>query len=190
MHNEMFEKKNAQTLLRLFAALSDEEKEKFLAGVNGADGEAPEEAQDAAEDAGSTSEGKDTASEENEAETHENGAQSEEETAPAAEEPDAEEETAEKAPAPAAEEEADAAEDAAPAEELKKAQEADEALLARITALEELVAKLTETMGDGKETDEGKTFGTSPSAPDGNDDALAEDDRIMRRYYAKQGYRH
>ena len=53
MHNEMFEKKNAQTLLRLFAALSDEEKEKFLAGVNGADGETPEEAQDAAEDAGS-----------------------------------------------------------------------------------------------------------------------------------------
>ena len=73
---------------------------------------------------------------------------------------------------------------------MKKAQEVDEALLARITALEELVAKLTETMGDGKETDEGKTFGTSPSAPDGNDDALAEDDRIMRRYYAKQGYRH
>lgn len=177
MHNEMFEKKNAQTLLRLFAALSDEEKEKFLAGVNGADEETPEEAQDAAEDAGSTSEGKDTASEEKEAETHENGAQSEEETAPAAEEPDAEDE-------------ADAAEDAAPAEEVKKAQEVDEALLARITALEELVAKLTETMGDGKETDEGKTFGTSPSAPDGNDDALAEDDRIMRRYYAKQGYRH
>ena len=173
----MFEKKNAQTLLRLFAALSDEEKEKFLAGVNGADEETPEEAQDAAEDAGSTSEGKDTASEEKEAETHENGAQSEEETAPAAEEPDAEDE-------------ADAAEDAAPAEEVKKAQEVDEALLARITALEELVAKLTETMGDGKETDEGKTFGTSPSAPDGNDDALAEDDRIMRRYYAKQGYRH
>ncbi len=182
MHNEMFEKKNAQTLLRLFAALSDEEKEKFLAGVNGADGETPEEAQDAAEDAGSTSEGKDTASEEKEAETHENEVRSEEETAPATEEPAAEEEPAE--------EEADAAEDAAPAEEVKKAQEVDEALLARITALEELVAKLTETMGDGKETDEGKTFGTSPSAPDGNDDALAEDDRIMRRYYAKQGYRH
>ena len=178
----MFEKKNAQTLLRLFAALSDEEKEKFLAGVNGADGETPEEAQDAAEDAGSTSEGKDTASEEKEAETHENEVRSEEETAPATEEPAAEEEPAE--------EEADAAEDAAPAEEVKKAQEVDEALLARITALEELVAKLTETMGDGKETDEGKTFGTSPSAPDGNDDALAEDDRIMRRYYAKQGYRH
>ncbi len=178
----MFEKKNAQTLLRLFSALSDEEKEKFLAGVNGADEETPEEAQDAAEDAGSTSEGEDTTPEENAAESHENEARSEKETAPATEEPAAEEEPAE--------EEADAAEDAAPAEEVKKAQEVDEALLARITALEELVAKLTETMGDGKETDEGKTFGTSPSAPDGNDDALAEDDRIMRRYYAKQGYRH
>ena len=188
MHNEMFEKKNAQTLLRLFAALSDEEKEKFLAGVNGTDKETPEEAHDAAEDAESTSEGKDTAYEESEAQTSESGAQSEEETAPAPEEPTAEEESDEKAPA--AEEEADATEDAAPAEEVMKAQEVDEALLARITALEELVAKLTEAMGDGKETDEGKTFGTSPSAPDGNDDALAEDDRIMRRYYAKQGYRH
>lgn len=186
----MFEKKNAQTLLRLFSALSDEEKEKFLAGVNGTDEETAEEAQDAAEDEESTSDGKDTASEESEAQTTESDEQSGEETALAPEEPAAEEESDEKAPEPAAEDETDAAEEAAPAEEVKKTEERDEALLARITALEELVAKLAEAVGDGKETDDGKTFGTSPSAPDGNDDALAEDDRIMRRYYAKQGYRH
>lgn len=186
----MFEKKNAQTLLRLFSALSDEEKEKFLAGVNGADGETSEEAQDAAEDAESTSEGKDTPSEESETQTHESGAQSGEETAPAPDEPATEEESDEKAPESAAEDGTETEENAAPAEDAEKAKEADDALLARITALEELVAKISETVGEKAETDEGKTFGISPSVPEDGDDALAEDDRIMRRYYAKQGYRH
>lgn len=186
----MFEKKNAQTLLRLFASLSDEEKEKFLAGVKDAGEETPETAQDGAEATETVGEGENTPPAQNEAQTAEKEAQDASDAAPAAEEPPTDAEHDGQATDPAAEGKTETEENAAPAEDAEKAKEADDALLARITALEELVAKISETVGEKAETDEGKTFGTSPSAPEDGDDALAEDDRIMRRYYAKQGYRH
>lgn len=59
--------------------------------------------------------------------------------------------------------------------------DATEALAQRIAALEERVGKVVESLDD-------KPFGAKPETPEGEDEEMDDDDRIMRSYYGK-GYR-
>lgn len=170
-----------EELIEKFNKLSDEEKEKFLAAASGSeepaqespaeDADAPETSAQIADDseppAEEAQENEDPASEEAE-EDHKDPDDTPEDALPADEEPQTESE----------------------AKEPETPQVDMDALIARLDAMEEQFANLSQKLNSLLEATDDKPFGgISPELSQTDNDALSEDDRIMAAFMAKQPYR-
>ncbi len=181
----VFGKKTAEDVLKLFAALSDEEKAKVLDGLKTPDAEDEAQIAEAETDMAEKGEENGTADQPAQESGEESAAGQEAPDSGGSSQPVQEQiEESEGAEAPAEEgagEEAAVSEDAAAEEGEEDKTEVLQALASRIEAAEAKIAALEEALSDRVKQDNDQDFGSAPSVPSSGDDGsrMAE---VMRGY--------
>lgn len=171
-----------ESILKDIAKLSDEDKAKVLDGLKPAE-DTKEQVAEAKEDIAATGEDTQTekdridesvaAQEKDEGDEDTQSAEDRVDEAEGEEAAQTEEQPAEEAGQPENDIESRLA-----ALEQRANDDATEALAQRIAALEERIGKVVESLDD-------KPFGAKPETPEGKDEEMDDDDRIMRSYYGK-----
>ncbi len=175
-------KVTVESILKDISKLSDEDKAKVLDGLKPAEdteeqvAEAEEDIEEKGEDTQTEKDRIDesvAAQEENAGDEDTQSAQDRVDEAEGEEAAQTEEQPAEEAEPPVNDIETRLA-----ALEQRTNDDATEALAQRIAALEERLGKVVESLDD-------KPFGAKPEMPEGKDEEMDDDDRIMRSYYGR-----
>ena len=185
----MFGKKTADDVLKLFAMLSDEEKEKVLAGLKRPETEDEEqiaEAEEHIEEKGEENGTNDQTEQDVEDESvgEQEHLDGNEDSLPAEErieESESAEAAAEENAEPVADESADAEPVAESEEKTEDFSEVLQMLAARVEAAEAKIAALEEALSDRVARDNDQDFGSSPSAPASGEDGSRMAD-VMYNY--------